>query len=84
VSSITSASDLTTVINNHVTTLVSRYKGKIYAYVAIRRIWSCFSPIPQSWDVVNEVFNDDGTFRSSVFFKLLGENFIDIAFKAGQ
>lgn len=67
VSAITSASDLTSVIQNHVTTLVSRYKGKIYA-----------------WDVVNEVFNDDGTFRNSVFFNLLGENFIDIAFKAAR
>ncbi|KAJ6597949.1 glycosyl hydrolase family 10 protein [Mycena sp. CBHHK59/15] len=67
VSSITSATDLTSVIQNHVTTLVNRYKGKIYA-----------------WDVVNEVFNDDGSFRASVFFRLLGESFIDIAFRAAR
>ncbi|KAJ7253121.1 glycosyl hydrolase family 10 protein [Mycena rebaudengoi] len=67
VSAITSASDLTTVIQNHVTTLATRYKGKIYA-----------------WDVVNEVLNEDGSLRSSVFSRLLGENFIDIAFKAAR
>ncbi|KAF7345823.1 Beta-xylanase [Mycena venus] len=67
VSSITSASDLTAVIQNHVTTLVTRFKGKIYA-----------------WDVVNEVLNEDGTLGSSVFSNLLGESFIDIAFKAAR
>ncbi|KAJ7875650.1 glycosyl hydrolase family 10 protein [Mycena leptocephala] len=67
VSAITSASDLTTVIQNHVTTLVMRFKGKIYA-----------------WDVVNECLNEDGTLRSSVFSRLLGESFIDIAFKAAR
>ncbi|KAF8428294.1 glycosyl hydrolase family 10 protein [Tirmania nivea] len=34
------------------------------------------------WYVCNEVFEDDGIFRNSVFYRLLGEQFIDIAFKA--
>jgi endo-1,4-beta-xylanase len=37
-----------------------------------------------SWDVVNEVLNEDGTLGSSVFSNLLGESFIDIAFRAGE
>lgn len=67
VSSIGDAATITSVIQNHVTTLVNRYKGKIYA-----------------WDVVNECLNDDGSLRSSVFSRLLGEQFIDIAFKAAR
>jgi endo-1,4-beta-xylanase len=35
-----------------------------------------------SWDVVNEALNDNGTFRSSVFFTTLGTDFIPISFKA--
>ncbi|KAI5853784.1 glycosyl hydrolase family 10 protein [Tricharina praecox] len=65
VSAITSATTLTSVMQNHIATLAGRFKGKIYA-----------------WDVVNEVFEENGTFRNSVFYKLLGEQFIDIAFKA--
>lgn len=67
VSNINSASELTTVIQNHVATVAGRFKGKI-----------------DHWDVVNEVFEENGTFRNSVFYRLLGEQFIDIAFKAAK
>lgn len=36
-----------------------------------------------SWDVVNEALNDgNGTFRSSVFFRTLGADFIPLSFQA--
>lgn len=33
-----------------------------------------------SWDVVNEAIEDNGAFRKSVFYNLLGEDFIKLAF----
>jgi len=34
-----------------------------------------------SWDVVNEVINDDGTYRPSVWLTNIGLEYIDLAFK---
>lgn len=49
------------------TTVVARYKGKIF-----------------NWDVCAEVLNEDGSMRSSVFYNVLGKNFISVAFNAAR
>ncbi|KAI0352467.1 hypothetical protein OH77DRAFT_790303 [Trametes cingulata] len=67
VSAINDRATLTSVIQNHISTVAGRYKGKV-----------------RSWDVVNEIFNEDGTFRSSVFFNVLGQDFVTIAFQAAR
>ena len=35
----------------------------------------------EAWDVVNEAFLDDGSFRRSKFYEILGEDFIPLAFQ---
>ncbi|MER7792708.1 non-reducing end alpha-L-arabinofuranosidase family hydrolase [Streptomyces sp. NPDC097640] len=69
VSSIGDANTLRGVMNNHITTQVAHYKGKVYA-----------------WDVVNEAFADGGSgaHRPSVFQNLLGDGFIEEAFRTAR
>ena len=66
-SSISDKTTLTSVIQNHISSVAGRYKGKV-----------------RSWDVVNEMFNEDGTVRSSVFSNVLGTSFVNIAFAAAR
>lgn len=51
-------------IKEHITTIVTRYKGKI-----------------DGWDVVNEAIMEDGSYRDSQFYRIMGEEFIPWAFE---
>jgi endo-1,4-beta-xylanase len=51
-------------MRSHITTVVSRYKGRI-----------------KGWDVVNEAILDDGSWRQSKFYEIIGEDFIPLAFQ---
>lgn len=51
-------------MRRHITTVVSRYRGKIHG-----------------WDVVNEAVNDDGSFRESPYLRIIGPEYIELAFK---
>jgi len=70
VNSITSRTELISVIETHIAQVMGRYKGKIL-----------------QWDVINEMFNEQGGLRSaseSVFTRVLGEDFVAIAFNAAR
>lgn len=51
-------------MKDHITAVVSRYKGRI-----------------KGWDVVNEAIMEDGSYRKSKFYEILGEEFIPLAFQ---
>ena len=60
-------------MENHVTQIATRYSGQL-----------------ETWDVVNEAFNEDGSYRGSadgddsVWYKNIGESFIEKAFIAAR
>ncbi|KAI0819204.1 endo-1,4-beta xylanase [Trametes gibbosa] len=67
-----SAPDLAFIVSRHCFNLVSHYKGH-YG-----------SPNADSWDVINEAFNDDGTYRSDIFFDTLNTSYIPLALYAAR
>ncbi|GLB40266.1 putative candidate xylanase, Glycoside hydrolase family 10 [Lyophyllum shimeji] len=64
---------LTSIVQTHCSTVVGHYKGQICKY----------SP-PHSWDVINEPFNDDGTWRSDVFYNTMGSSYVAVALRAAR
>ncbi|MFI6484803.1 endo-1,4-beta-xylanase [Nonomuraea sp. NPDC050663] len=61
-----SAANMRTAMQDHIATVVGRYASNATVV---------------SWDVVNEVFNEDGTFRQSFWYNTLGQSFIADAFR---
>jgi len=56
-------------------TLISILRTHIHTEVSHYR-GRCYA-----WDVVNEALNDDGTYRSDVFYNTIGPSYIPMAFK---
>ena len=50
------------VMDEHITTIMTRYKGRISEY-----------------DVVNEMFNEDGTMRDTIWYRTIGKDYIEHA-----
>ncbi|KAH9902641.1 endo-1,4-B-xylanase A [Cubamyces lactineus] len=76
------AAQLTDIIQTHCGTLVGHYKGQVILTVA--RMLTTIFRSQDAWDVINEPFNDDGTWRSDVFYNTLGTDFVPIALQAAR
>ncbi|KAI0322738.1 beta-1,4-endoxylanase [Amylostereum chailletii] len=70
------AATLTSIIQTHCGTVVGHYKGQMSV--------SCFSFIFGRSDILPEPFNDDGTWRSDVFYNTLNTDYVAIALNAAR
>ncbi|KAF8661638.1 hypothetical protein AX16_001280 [Volvariella volvacea WC 439] len=75
VSNIGDRNTLTTVIQNHISQVAGRYRGKLHVIDIVLQL---------AWDVVNEIFEENGSFRNSVFYRVLGESFVTLAFQSAR
>ncbi|GAA3443861.1 endo-1,4-beta-xylanase [Planomonospora venezuelensis] len=60
------ATEMREAMQNHISRVAGRYAG---------------NPVLTSWDVVNEVFDDNGNLRTSFWYQKLGESYIADAFR---
>ncbi|PFH52463.1 glycoside hydrolase family 10 protein [Amanita thiersii Skay4041] len=87
VSSISDRNTLTSVIQTHIANVAGRYRGKLYG---MSRLFSTYiMPLTTflfqlGMSASNEILNEDGSLRSSVFSNVLGESFVTIAFQAAR
>lgn len=50
----------------------------------IRKVVRHYKGRVRGWDVVNEAIEDDGSFRKSPYYNIIGEDFIEIAFRTAH
>lgn len=65
---------------------VTRYSGTREEWIAlmqeyIHEVVGRYQGRIASWDVVNEAFNDDGTYRKTIWYENIGEEYIRLAFE---
>ncbi|GAT66289.1 beta-1 4-xylanase-like protein [Planomonospora sphaerica] len=61
-----SATEMRSAMQNHISRVAGRYAS---------------NPVLKSWDVVNEVFEENGSLRNSFWYQRLGESYIADAFR---
>lgn len=64
--------------------LVSKDQLKENMRLYINTVYGHFRGKIKGYDVVNEAIEDDGSYRNSDFYKIMGEEFIDWAFQCAQ
>lgn len=64
-------------LGNQVSPEVLKERMKTHIYTVVRR----YKGKIKGWDVVNEAIEDDGSYRKSKFYQILGEDFIKYAFQ---
>jgi endo-1,4-beta-xylanase len=75
----------TLVWHNALPEWIERFEGNAAAWDSLLKnhiqtiVNHCKGTI-RSWDVVNEAFNDDGTVRKNIWYKNLGESYIEKSF----
>jgi endo-1,4-beta-xylanase len=64
-------------LGNEVSPEVLKERMKKHIYTLVGR----YKGKVKGWDVVNEAIEDDGSYRQSKFYKILGEDFVKYAFQ---
>jgi endo-1,4-beta-xylanase len=64
-------------LGNEVSAEVLTERMKTHIYTVVGR----YKGKIKGWDVVNEAIEDDGSYRKSKFYQILGEDFIKLAFQ---